>query len=60
MFDVESLCCYYVCMFEYWVEWFEINGEIICVMVGEKKYCIWCVYLVGCVYVFDVDEIFIF
>lgn len=47
-------------MFDIWMENFEVKVEEVWKFVDDEKFCIWCVYLVGCVYVFEYDDVLIF
>ena len=59
-FDVESLRRHYAQTLRYWADGFEANTELIRKMVGEKKYRIWRIYLLGCAQAFEHDEISLF
>lgn len=55
--DVESLRRHYVQTTALWSQAFEANGERLRGMVDQKHWRIWRVYLAGCQWAFDHDEI---
>lgn len=58
--DVENLRRHYNRTLQLWTERFEAAGSELRDMVGEQKYRIWRVYLAGCAYAFDVDNVSIY
>ncbi|BDD93709.1 cyclopropane-fatty-acyl-phospholipid synthase [Pandoraea sp. NE5] len=58
--DVENLRRHYAQTLREWTTRYERNGEAIRRLVGEEKYRIWRVYLAGCAYAFEVDNVAIF
>jgi cyclopropane-fatty-acyl-phospholipid synthase len=58
--DVESLRRHYARTLLDWGSVFEENAIKIKAMVGEKSYRIWRIYLFGCAYAFEQDEISLF
>jgi cyclopropane-fatty-acyl-phospholipid synthase len=58
--DVESLRRHYALTLAYWSDAFEAKSEVIRAIIGEKKYRVWRVYLMGSAYAFDHDEISVF
>jgi cyclopropane-fatty-acyl-phospholipid synthase len=56
-FDVENLRRHYARTTHEWSKAFEANGEKLRGMVAEKTWRIWRVYLAGCAWAFDNDEI---
>ena len=60
VFDVESLRRHYVLTLRHWADAFEAHTQTIRQMVGEKKYRIWRIYLLGCAQAFEHDEISLF
>ncbi len=59
-FDVESLRRHYMRTTQLWSEAFEARAEQIKPLVNEKTWRIWRVYLAGCAWAFEHDEISIF
>lgn len=59
-FDVEGLRRHYARTLRYWAENFESQAQVIRSMVGDKKYRIWRIYLLGCSVAFEQDEISLF
>jgi len=55
--DVESLRRHYARTTGLWSQAFEANGEKLRSMIDEKRWRIWRVYLAGCQWAFDHDEI---
>ena len=55
--DVESLRRHYARTTELWSQAFEANGETLRGMVDEKRWRIWRVYLAGCQWAFENDEV---
>jgi cyclopropane-fatty-acyl-phospholipid synthase len=58
--DVESLRRHYVRTTQLWSEAFEANRERIRPLVDEKRWRIWRVYLAGCAWAFERDEVAIY
>jgi cyclopropane-fatty-acyl-phospholipid synthase len=58
--DVEGWRRHYAKTLVHWAECFEANTEKVREMVGDKKYRIWRVYLLGCAQAFERDEISLF
>lgn len=56
-FDVESLRRHYARTTGLWSQAFEANGEQLRGMVDEKRWRIWRVYLAGCQWAFEHDEV---
>jgi cyclopropane-fatty-acyl-phospholipid synthase len=59
-FDVENLRRHYAKTLHCWSDSFEAQTDIIKGMVDEKTYRIWRVYLAGCAYGFERDDIAIY
>lgn len=55
--DVESLRRHYARTMGLWSQNFEANGDKLKAMVDEKRWRIWRVYLAGCQWAFENDEI---
>jgi cyclopropane-fatty-acyl-phospholipid synthase len=55
--DVESLRRHYACTMGHWSQAFEANGARLRAMVDERLWRIWRVYLAGCQWAFENDEI---
>ncbi len=55
--DVESLRRHYARTMALWSQSFEAGGEKLRAMVDEKRWRIWRVYLAGCQWAFEHDEI---
>lgn len=60
VFDVEGLRRHYASTLRHWAENFESRAAVIRSMVGDKKYRIWRIYLLGCSVAFEQDEISLF
>jgi cyclopropane-fatty-acyl-phospholipid synthase len=60
VFDVEGLRRHYASTLRHWAENFESKAELIRSMVGDRKYRIWRIYLLGCSVAFEQDEISVF
>jgi cyclopropane-fatty-acyl-phospholipid synthase len=60
VFDVEGLRRHYAKTLARWAISFEKQADLIRQMVGEKKYRIWRIYLLGCSVAFEQDEISLF
>jgi cyclopropane-fatty-acyl-phospholipid synthase len=58
--DVEGLRRHYARTLQCWSETFEAKTERIKQLVDEKRWRIWRVYLMGCQWVFEHDEVSIF
>lgn len=58
--DVENLRRHYARTLAMWTDRFEERGAEVRGLVDEKTYRIWRVYLAGCAYAFDVDNVAIF
>lgn len=58
--DVENLRRHYAQTLAMWTDRFEKKSAEIRAVIDEKKYRIWRVYLAGCAYAFDVDNVAIF
>ncbi len=59
-FDVENLRRHYQCTTRLWSEAFEANAERIRPLVDEKRWRIWRIYLAGCAWAFESDEVSIY
>lgn len=59
-FDVENLRRHYAQTLSIWSSNFEAHAETIRQMVGEKRYRIWRVYLMGCAHAFETDDVSIY
>jgi cyclopropane-fatty-acyl-phospholipid synthase len=59
-FDVENLRRHYAHTLSIWSNHFEAQAEAIRAMVGEKRYRIWRVYLMGCAHAFEMDDVAIY
>lgn len=55
--DVESLRRHYARTMQLWSQGFERNPDSLRAMVGEKRWRIWRIYLAGCQWAFERDEI---
>lgn len=55
--DVESLRRHYARTMQLWSQGFERNSDSLRAMVGEKRWRIWRIYLAGCQWAFERDEI---
>lgn len=58
--DVENLRRHYQRTTQLWAEAFEANTERIKPLVDERRWRIWRVYLAGCAWAFDHDEVSIY
>ncbi|VVD60067.1 SAM-dependent methyltransferase [Pandoraea anhela] len=58
--DVENLRRHYAQTLQEWTSRYERHGDAIREMIGDMKYRIWRVYLAGCAYAFEVDNVAIF
>ena len=58
--DVESLRRHYARTLSIWTENFELHAAQIHALVDEEKFRIWRVYLAGCAYAFENDDVSIF
>jgi cyclopropane-fatty-acyl-phospholipid synthase len=58
--DVESLRRHYAQTLRCWSETFEAKSGQVRDLVGEQKFRIWRIYLLGCSYAFEHDEISLF
>jgi len=58
--DVESLRRHYARTLSIWTDNFERNSAAIRQEVGEEKFRIWRIYLAGCAYAFERDDISIY
>ncbi|MGO4327650.1 class I SAM-dependent methyltransferase [Cupriavidus sp. 2TAF22] len=58
--DIENLRRHYAQTLSMWTERFEEKAAEIREAIGEKKYRIWRVYLAGCAFAFDVDNVAIY
>jgi cyclopropane-fatty-acyl-phospholipid synthase len=59
-FDIESLRRHYMRTTQLWSEAFEARAAQIRPLVDEKKWRIWRVYLAGCAWAFEHDEVSIY
>ncbi len=59
-FDVESLRRHYMRTTQLWSEAFEARAAQIKPLVDEKKWRIWRIYLAGCAWAFEHDEVSIY
>jgi len=58
--DVEGLRRHYARTLQYWSETFEAKTERIRQLIDDKRWRIWRVYLMGCQWTFEHDEVSIF
>lgn len=58
--DVESLRRHYARTLEIWTENFEAKADQARALVDDEKFRIWRVYLAGCTYAFEHDDVSIF
>jgi len=58
--DVEGLRRHYVRTLQLWLERFEACVPEIRALVDEERFRIWRVYLAGCAYAFEHDDVSIF
>jgi len=58
--DVESLRRHYARTLDIWAENFEARSEQAKKLVDDEKFRIWRVYLAGCAYAFENDEVSIY
>ncbi|KLU27644.1 cyclopropane-fatty-acyl-phospholipid synthase [Caballeronia mineralivorans PML1(12)] len=58
--DVESLRRHYARTLDIWAENFEANSEQAKTLVDDEKFRIWRVYLAGCAYAFENDDVSIY
>ncbi|MDH6169922.1 cyclopropane-fatty-acyl-phospholipid synthase [Variovorax boronicumulans] len=59
-FDVENLRRHYAQTLRSWSDSYEANSEKLHAMVDEEKFRIWRVYLAGCAYAFENDDVAIY
>ena len=59
-FDIESLRRHYAHTLDIWAERFEANAEEARKLVDDEKFRIWRVYLAGCAYAFEHDDVSIY
>lgn len=59
-FDIENLRRHYARTLMLWSENFEAHADTIRELVGEKRYRIWRLYLMGCAHAFDFDDVAIY
>jgi cyclopropane-fatty-acyl-phospholipid synthase len=59
-FDVESLRRHYARTLRCWSDTFEARAERLKALVDERRWRIWRVYLVGCAWAFEHDQISLF
>ena len=58
--DIESLRRHYAHTLEIWTENFEAHAEKLKTLVEDEKFRIWRVYLAGCAYAFEHDDVSIY
>jgi cyclopropane-fatty-acyl-phospholipid synthase len=58
--DVESLRRHYAHTLDIWAENFEAHAEEARKLVDDEKFRIWRVYLAGCAYAFENDDVSIY
>jgi cyclopropane-fatty-acyl-phospholipid synthase len=58
--DVESLRRHYAHTLDLWAENFEANADVAKKLVDDEKFRIWRVYLAGCAYAFENDDVSIY
>ena len=58
--DIENLRFHYAKTLDHWSDNFEAKTDIIKNMIDERRYRIWRVYLAGCVWAFEHDEVSLF
>jgi cyclopropane-fatty-acyl-phospholipid synthase len=58
--DIESLRRHYARTLEIWTENFEAHAEKLKTLVDDEKFRIWRVYLAGCAYAFENDDVSLF
>lgn len=59
-FDVENLRRHYARTLHVWADKFEASAEQARALVSEEKFRIWRVYLAGCAYAFENDDVAIY
>ena len=59
-FDVENLRRHYAKTLRLWSDSYEARSDKARVLVGEEKFRIWRVYLAGCAYAFENDDVAIY
>jgi len=59
-FDVENLRRHYARTLRLWSDAYEAHTEQVRAMVDEEKFRIWRVYLAGCAYAFENDDVAIY
>jgi len=59
-FDVENLRRHYMHTLQLWADNFEAKAEQARALVSEEKFRIWRVYLAGCAYAFENDDVAIY
>ena len=59
-FDIENLRRHYARTLHFWSDAFEAKTERLKAMVPEKTWRIWRMYLIGCEWAFDHDEVSVF
>jgi cyclopropane-fatty-acyl-phospholipid synthase len=59
-FDVENLRRHYARTLRIWSDNYEAQSMRLHALVDEEKYRIWRIYLAGCAYAFENDEVAIF
>jgi cyclopropane-fatty-acyl-phospholipid synthase len=59
-FDIESLRRHYAHTLSIWTENFEVHAEEARKLVDDEKFRIWRVYLAGCAYAFEHDDVSIY
>ena len=55
--DVEGLRRHYARTTRLWSDAFEANADVLRTLVDEKRWRIWRVYLIGCAWAFDSDQV---
>ena len=58
--DIESLRRHYARTMRHWSQAFEKNSEMLRSLVDEKRWRIWRIYLAGCQWAFENDEVSIY
>ncbi|MGI4815456.1 MAG: class I SAM-dependent methyltransferase [Janthinobacterium lividum] len=59
-FDIECLRRHYAQTLNFWAESFEKNADKARTLVDDEKFRIWRVYLAGCAYAFENDDVSIY
>jgi len=59
-FDVENLRRHYARTLRFWSDAYEARSDVLRTLVDEEKFRIWRVYLAGCAYAFENDDVAIY